>query len=133
LAFGSEEVAGQAPEEGEWSAKMVLCHLIYSERWVHESTAARYAGNSQPRGWTGNNNTRLQAMIDVYPTSAELLQLFRREMDESLAIWRSFPKDATEKNPAHVWGEAFGIAGGIQHTQSHYAQIKEAIEAAQKS
>lgn len=124
-----EEAAGKRPAEDEWSAKLVLCHLIYSERRVKEGTAGRITGG-QPQHWSGNHDARLQAILDVYPTSDDLLQLLHREMQENVAMWRNFPQDIQDDNTHAVWGEAFGIAGWVQHTQGHFSQIKAAIEAA---
>ena len=126
----SEEAAGKRPAEGEWSAKHVLCHLIYSERWLHEGIGGRITGG-QPQHWSGNHDARLQAMLDKYPTVDALLQLFRREMDETLAIWRNFPQDIEAGNTNVIWGEAFSHSGWVQHTQLHVNQIRAALQAAQ--
>lgn len=125
-----EDEAGKSPAEGEWSAKLVLAHIIYAESRLHDSIGARFAGNGQPQHWSGNNNARLQAMVDVYPNTQDLLDLLRREYDQTLMLYRNFPKDAEAANKGHIWGEAFGINGWIQHARGHFGQIQAAIETA---
>jgi len=60
-----------------------------------------------------------------------LLGAFRVASEERVALWRNFPKDIEQGNLNAVWGEAFGMDGGMQHTRFHYVQIQEAIAAAQ--
>ncbi len=123
----SEEATSMRPAEGEWSAKMTLAHLIYSEQYVQEQIGSHLA-NSSPRYWSGNNDTRLQAIIDTSPSNAEMLATMRREFDETLAIWRNFPNDLAEGNTNFIWLDAFNIQGWVQHSQGHMVQITEAIE-----
>jgi uncharacterized protein YndB with AHSA1/START domain len=125
----SEEEAGNPPAEGEWGAKLVLAHLIYSENWLQDGIGGRITGG-QPQHWSGNNNDRLQAIVDVYPNTQDLLDLLRREYDETLSLYRNFPEDTTAANKGHLWGEAFAINGWVQHARGHFSQIEAAIEAA---
>jgi uncharacterized protein YndB with AHSA1/START domain len=125
----SEEQAAKRPAEGEWSARHVLAHLIYSERWGSEATAGRYQGG-QPQHWSGNRDLRLEAYMAIHPTVADLLKEFRRSLDEKLTLWRTFPAEAIEGNPANLWVEAFNSQGTIQHTTGHFRQITEALAAA---
>jgi uncharacterized protein YndB with AHSA1/START domain len=125
----SEEAAGKRPAEGEWSAKLVLAHLIYGERWNQDVTGGRIVGG-QPQHWSGNHDARLQAILDVYPTVSDLLGAFHEASQERIALWRNFPKDIEQGNLNAVWGEAFAMDGGMQHTRFHYNQIQEAIAAA---
>lgn len=127
----SEEATSKRPAEGEWSAKMTLAHLIYSEQQVQEQIGAHLA-NGRPQHWSGNDDTRLQAIVDANPSNAELLATMRREYDETLAIWRNFPEDVAKGNTSFLWLDTFNIQGWIQHSQGHLAQIKEAIEGAKE-
>ncbi len=129
--FDTSEVAtSTAPAEGEWSAKMTLAHLIYSERRIPEDTGGRITGR-QPQHWSGNDDTRLSALIEAHPTNAEMIESLRRAQQETLAMWRNFPAEADAANAHHLWGDTFGIQGWIQHSYSHLPQIQAAIEAAQ--
>ncbi|GAB5492904.1 MAG: hypothetical protein Phog2KO_31190 [Phototrophicaceae bacterium] len=123
----SEDDTNKAPAEGEWSAKMTLAHLIYSEQQVQEQIGAHLA-NGRPQHWSGNSDARLQAIIDASPTNAEMLATMRREYDETLAIWRNFPEDVANGNTSFLWLDTFNIQGWIQHSQGHMPQMKEAIE-----
>jgi uncharacterized protein YndB with AHSA1/START domain len=125
----SEEQAAKRPAEGEWSAKHVLAHLIYSERQGAESTAGRYEGG-QPQHWSGNRDVRLEATMSIYPTVADLLHQFRCALNEKLVLWRTFPAEAVEGNPVNLWIETFNSQGTIQHTTGHFRQITEALDAA---
>jgi uncharacterized protein YndB with AHSA1/START domain len=127
----SEEQAAKRPAEGEWSAKHVLAHLIYSERWGSEATAGHYQGG-QPQHWSGNRDVRLEATMSIYPTLADLLKEFRRCLDEKLVLWRTFPAEAIDGNPANLWFETFNSQGTLQHTTGHFRQITEALDAAKK-
>lgn len=126
----SEEDADKAPADGEWNTKMVIAHLIYSEDSIQDAIGAHLA-NGSPQHWSGNDVTRLSAIIAVNPGIEGMISALRREYDETLAIWRNFPDDTANSNKGFLWNDAFSIAGWIQHTQGHFTQIKEAIEAAQ--
>ena len=125
----SEAQANQAPSESEWSANMVLAHLVYSEDNVQDSIGAHFA-NGSPQHWSGNDSTRLGAIVAVNPGVKGMIQALGREFDETLALWRNFPDDTASSNKGFLWNDAFAIAGWIQHTHNHMQQIKEAIEAA---
>lgn len=127
----SEEQAETAPAEGEWNAKMVLAHLIYSEQQFQEGIGAHFA-NGSPQHWSGNDSTRLAALVTVNPGIDGIIGALRREYDETLAIWRNFPDETADSNKAFLWQDAFSASGWIQHTQGHIPQIQTAIEAAQK-
>jgi uncharacterized protein YndB with AHSA1/START domain len=127
----SEEEASKRPEEKEWSAKHVLAHLLYTERYGNDTTAGRYQGG-QPQHWSGNNDVRLEALISVNPNVADLLREFRLALNERLALWRTFPAEAIDGNPSNLWSEAFNSAGTVQHTTGHFRQIQEALAAAKK-
>lgn len=126
----SEAEADKAPAEDGWNTKLVLAHLIYCEDRIQDQIGARFARNGQPQHWSGNDNTRLQAIVDGYPKVDDLLTLLRREYDETLNLYRNFPEKAAQENKGHLWGEAFSINGWIQHTRGHFSQIQAAIEAA---
>lgn len=123
----SEEATSKRPAEGEWSAKLTLAHLIYSEQQVQEQIGAHLA-NGRPQHWSGNDDTRLQAIIDASPTNAEMLATMRREYDETLAIWHNFPEETANGNTSFLWLDTFNVQGWIQHSQSHMQQIRDAIE-----
>lgn len=125
----SEADADKRPAEGEWSAKLTMAHLIYSERRVQEQIGGRIA-NGQPRHWSGNSDARLQAIVATNPTIEDLLSALKREQDETLALMRHFPEDIQQANKNHLWSDGFGLSSWVQHTQSHIPQITEAIEAA---
>ena len=126
----TEDQANAAPAEGEWSASMVIAHLIYSEQQFQEGIGAHFA-NGTPQHWSGNDTTRLTAIVTVNPGIEGIIGALRREYDETLAIWRNFPDETANSNKSFLWLDAFNVMGWIQHTQNHLAQIKEAIEAAQ--
>ncbi|MEO1290987.1 MAG: SRPBCC domain-containing protein [Chloroflexota bacterium] len=126
----SEELADSAPADGEWNAKMVLAHLIYSERYIQETTGS-FLANGSPQHWSGNDNSRLGAIVAVNPTVNDMLNALRHAYDETLALWRNFPQETQDNNATIVWSETFGIQGWIQHTQTHMPQIQEAIASAQ--
>lgn len=126
----SEEQANKAPADGEWSALMVIAHLIYSEGNFQDAIGAHLA-NGSPQHWAGNDSTRLGAIVAVNPEIEGMIAALHREFDETLAIWRNFPDDTANSNKGFLWSDAFAVPGWIQHSQGHFTQIKETLEAVQ--
>jgi membrane-associated protease RseP (regulator of RpoE activity) len=120
----SAEQARKRPAESEWSADHVLAHLIYSERYAHEELGGRIT-NRAPQHWSGNDDTRLDAMLTIYPNHEALLAEFKSRMRETVVILRNFPEAAV--SPVTLWGSAFSMDGWLQHTRGHYLQIRAAL------
>lgn len=125
----SDNEAKKRPAEGEWSALQVLAHLILNEQAFHNQVGNRVTG-AQPTGWSGNSDLRLDALVELYPSIEALLNKFKMEMDESLAIMRYFPAETEAEGRKHLWQDAFNMDGHIQHTRGHFRQINLALAAA---
>ncbi|MCA9893323.1 MAG: SRPBCC domain-containing protein [Anaerolineae bacterium] len=125
----SEEAASKAPAEGEWSAKQVMAHLIYTERHLHEQLGGHIV-NRRPRYWSGNDATRLNAMITMHPTVADLLSALKNAFAETVILWRSLSDDMQASHKYYLWNESLGMPQHVRHVEIHIDQINEAIAAA---
>jgi uncharacterized protein YndB with AHSA1/START domain len=123
----SEEEAAARPGKDEWSAKEVLVHLLYTERWLHLSISCRVSG--QRSGGFVNQLELIAAIANTY-TLAELLFELKRSEQVTVASIKALPDDfVTDKRK--FLGFAYGPGQGFAiHTRLHYDQIKAAIEAA---
>jgi len=125
----SDEQAGIAPAEGEWSVKQVLAHLSGAERGFQAWVANVLIGEQTPI--TGDLPEQFAAILASAPTVGALVDRFERDLAESRAIVASL----TPEHRANKWRYrqiaqmlvAFG-----PHTQDHVGQIQNTVRAVQK-
>lgn len=125
----SEAQANAHPAEGEWSAALTIAHLILSEPYYHNQLGGMIEGGA-PRGWSGNNDTRLNAVLKRYPTTEALLNALEAALTETVDILRLMPEEVGEQAKQDVWNMSFALDGNVRHAHIHYAQIQAALEAA---
>ncbi len=126
----SEEEAGQAPAEGEWSVKQVLAHLSVSERGLQEQVALTASGH-----WLEGNPDqalypdRLAAVLAAEPTLAGLLARFSRDMEETALLLEHFSPAAQADRYRYrqCLRLIFEYSGG--HTAGHITQIRDTVAA----
>jgi uncharacterized protein YndB with AHSA1/START domain len=123
----TDEQAGLAPAEGEWSVKQVLAHLTASERAFQHWAVDVLLGN-ETFGIAGYLPEQFAAVFASTPTVGALVDRFERDLAESRVIVASL----TPEHRANKWRYrqiaqmlvAFG-----PHTQDHVEQIQKTIRA----
>ena len=112
-----------------WSAREVLAHLIQSERGWHNYISEMVTGH-EPwyDDWGGNLQARIDATLDAYPTTKELLQEIRRLNAETVALVSHLPPSFLERKPTY-WRLAYQFLETPYHHNTHMEQMREAIAA----
>jgi uncharacterized protein YndB with AHSA1/START domain/uncharacterized damage-inducible protein DinB len=124
----SDEKGGRPPKPGEWSAKHVLAHLIAVERDIHSSITKMVAGQETwQQDWEGNMRLRLDAVINAYPTLQALLQEFKRNQAETVALINALPQDFVDRR-ASYYRLASSLVNQPNHTREHLEQIKASVK-----
>jgi hypothetical protein len=125
----TEQEAGQAPAEGEWSAKLVLAHLSEGERALHV-----FLVHMALNGWLdagpidlGQFPGRLEAVLAVTPSLSALVERFVSDCAETVAILRSLP-EMTLAHKARFRRIAQAVDYGPDHIREHAAQIRRTVE-----
>jgi uncharacterized protein YndB with AHSA1/START domain len=125
VMMATDEQAGLAPAEGEWSVKQVLAHLSASERGFQRWAVDVLLGN-ETYGIAGHLPEQFAAVFAAAPTAGALADRFERDLAESRAIVASL----TPEHRANKWRYrqiaqmllAFG-----SHTQDHIGQIQNTV------
>jgi membrane-associated protease RseP (regulator of RpoE activity) len=124
----NEEEASFRPEQEEWSAKEVLAHLIFNERWLHLAITAAI-GNYRPGGFT--NDLGMHAAIANTYTLEELTAEFKNCETITVKAVAALPEDfVADKRRFVPLATLLGEQGFILHTRAHLPQMRAAIEAA---
>ncbi len=127
----SDETASVRPREDEWSAKEVLAHLIYSERWLHLAITC-FIGNYRTGGFS-NDLGMHAAIAKAYPLD-ELIAEFKRCEAITVAAIEALPEDfVSDKRRLMILVSNVDEQGFALHTRSHFPQINAALESAKKS
>ena len=123
----TDEQAGLAPAEGEWSVKQVLGHLTASERGFQQWAVNVMLGN-ETFGIEGQLPELFAAAFATAPTVGALVDRFERDLAESRAIVASL----TPEHRANKWryrqiAQTFVAFG--PHTQDHIGQVQNTVRA----
>jgi uncharacterized protein YndB with AHSA1/START domain len=126
----NEELAGQSPEEEEWSVKRVLAHLAGTERGLHQYIfricfGQRVEGAFDPAYAPDQN----EVILAMEPTLEGLLARFARDQEETALLLENL-SEAT-------LADAFRYRQVLQaihqfhtlHTADHIEQIRRAAKA----
>jgi hypothetical protein len=124
----SDEKGGRPPKPGEWSAKHILAHLIAGERDIHSWITLMVASlEAWQQEWEGNMKLRLDAVINAYPTLQALLQEFKRNQAETVALLNALPDEFVAQRGSYR-RLAQTLVDWTGHTREHLDQIKAAVK-----
>jgi uncharacterized protein YndB with AHSA1/START domain len=126
----SEEAASFRPSPDEWCIKEVVAHLIQSERG-YQNYIADVVGGQEPHydDYYGNLQARIDAILDVHPTLAELRQELKRCDQETLALFVHLPLSFLERKGSY-WRIAYGALEAPYHHQVHLEQMSLLVQEA---
>ncbi len=128
----SEAHATHKPEPQEWSAKEVLAHLLISE----QSTAMFIASTTRGQrggGTYANDHGFHAAVASAYPNVADLIEELKRWEQVTVDTLAALPADfVADKGKYLTLGTGLLTAFGA-HQRGHFAQMRAAIETAQRA
>jgi uncharacterized protein YndB with AHSA1/START domain len=128
----TEEEASFKPSPSDWSIKGVLAHLIHSEQLYRSYIDELVGGNERFADEYGENlDVLIEATIAVYPTLKELVQEYKRNLDETIYILANLPEEFVARKGSY-WRLAYGLVEEPYHFFSHVEQMQAALEAARK-
>jgi uncharacterized protein YndB with AHSA1/START domain len=124
----SEEAASFRPSPDEWCVKEVVAHLIQSER-SYQNYIADVVGGQEPHydDYYGNLQARIDAILDVHETLAELRQELKRCDQETLAFFVHLPVSFLERKGSY-WRIAYGALEAPYHHQVHLEQMSLLVQ-----
>lgn len=124
-----ESALNAKPAPHEWSAKEVLAHLIWAERWFQMSMWLMITAGTRP-DWGFNNDFEIGGIVETRETAFELLDELKRTLREQLHSVRHIPDQTLAVKPSFA-EVARWLSHAGEHCREHYAQIKAAIAQAQ--
>ncbi|MCJ7694701.1 MAG: SRPBCC domain-containing protein [Anaerolineaceae bacterium] len=124
----SEEEADYSPAPDEWSIKEIIAHFIHTER-EHQNWITNLALSQLPipSDLSENLTSQVKATVALYPSIAELLELLRKSIEESVLCYEFLPKNVVE-DKSMFWNLAFMGNALPLHTQSHFKQINNNLK-----
>ncbi|HSM57343.1 MAG TPA: SRPBCC domain-containing protein [Candidatus Sulfomarinibacteraceae bacterium] len=125
----TEAQASRKSSSEGWSAREIVAHLIHSERGWHSQMADIVTGH-EPwyDDWGGNLQTRIEATLAAYPTTADLLEELRCLHSETVAFVEHLPATFLERK-ASYWRLAYQLLETPYHHHTHMDQMREAMAA----
>lgn len=133
LSGASEEEASTPPAAGEWSARECLAHLIHAERDIQVViNDMSYNQERVADGFADNLPARIKGTLLAYPTVGLMLEEFKRNQMETVAILGGLPDEFVAHRGTY-WRLAFTMMTFSKHIEEHIQQIQEALKAARKA
>jgi uncharacterized damage-inducible protein DinB len=128
IAGYTEDELSLSPEKGEWSAKEVLAHLVFAER-LFGSQATDLVGDvvQDADGYYDNLPATIQSGVEVYKTTARLMDAIREADAEIVAFISNLPAEITARKRTW-WQLSTQLQSNINHTYGHIVQIKAAAD-----
>ena len=131
LAGVSDMEASYRPGPEEWNVKQVLAHLIQGERtnqqWIGEligDLEAAYDGDG------ANQEARLNATVNAFPTLADMEAELKRLNAETLALIEGLPEEFVHRRRT-FWRLARALLDeSYSHIGDHLEQIRATVAAA---
>ncbi len=123
----SEEAASRRPAEGEWNVKENLAHLLQYERFLQSWVSDMYFSAEPVADGNGQNLPAwIKATADVYGTLPAILEEFKRNQAELVALIENLPAEFA-KRKSSWWRIGVHLLTYCDHTQAHVDQIKAAL------
>ncbi|HWQ45482.1 MAG TPA: DinB family protein [Longilinea sp.] len=130
IAGYSEAELSAQPEKSEWSAKEVLSHLVFAERlFIAQATDLVGDAVQYTDAYYDNQPASVQAIVEVYKTSARLMEEIRNMDAEIVAFVSNLPAEIAARKRTWWWLST-SLQSNINHTYSHIPQIKAAADKA---
>jgi uncharacterized protein YndB with AHSA1/START domain len=126
----SEDEAARRPAPAEWSAKEVIAHLIWNERFNQMWTWG-LVGGDDAFAWPDNNYTQIAGVLASYPTTADLVAELKRAEVASRAIITSLPAEFMARKASYR-RMALSWFNTPDHHREHFQQIRAALAAARE-
>lgn len=131
LSGVSDMEASYRPGPEEWNVKQVLAHLIqgerYNQQWIGELIGdweGAYDGNA------GNQEVRLNATINAFPTLADMVAELKRLNAETVALLQALPEEFVARRRT-FWRLARTLLDeSYSHIADHLNQMRAAVAAA---
>jgi membrane-associated protease RseP (regulator of RpoE activity) len=120
-----DESASQQPKPGEWSPNQVLAHILLSERDTHNWITSILQGK-ELNVFTSNHTGRIQAVLEVYPTKARLLNAIQDSFHETYSILANIPDDFVRHKKTYNRMSSNLLLSAQFHMGNHIAQIQKA-------
>lgn len=127
-----EEILAQRPSLNVWSVNENIAHLIWAERWLHQWVWST-AGGEDNLTWPDNGPLQRAGILAVYPTSADLVQEYKRSKAETCAQVSALGETLAVDNPYIYMQIGQYVINNASHDQQHFAQMRESIAALESS
>jgi hypothetical protein len=124
-----EAILKVRPAPHEWSARDVLAHLIWTERWTQQAEWLMITVGT-PIDWGHNNDFEIAGIAETRETAVELLADLKRTLREQLRNIPHIPDTTLAVKPLFAELSRWMSATG-EHCREHYEQIQAAIAYAQ--
>jgi uncharacterized protein YndB with AHSA1/START domain len=133
LSGVTEATADYRPTAAAWTIKEIVAHLIAIELDVQTWIAVIIEDGHGEWPFHANTTERMQALVQGYPTLAELTAALRRCMAVNLALLALLPPAAVRRR--HRLGHLAGHLreGLVDHNREHIAEIAALAQAAPSS
>ena len=129
LNNASEEECSHKPTPTEWNAKETLAHLIHSELgWQNFASEVIGGHEGAYDDFGGNNQTRIDSTVAIFPTKNELLKELTAHDAESVSMLAHIPQEFLSHR-GRFWKLVYTANQNPYHLQTHLEQIKAAIQA----
>jgi hypothetical protein len=128
----SDAEAAYKPAPDQWNALEVVAHLLLGERYTSMGIVDLISGQERWSDDYGSNlHEQTGAIVAAYPTIAEILDEYRRNQMETLALVEAFPAGFVARKGSY-WRNAYGLLEGGVHNRGHYEQIRSTLQAARE-
>lgn len=123
----TDEDAERRPSPDDWSAKMVLAHLIASERDTQVWIASMTEDFDLEQPYHSNSPERLQAITKVYSPLSTMVEELKRE--EALTIELAASLSEETAGHKHWYNQLAGWLSTFDtHHREHFTEIRRLVK-----
>jgi hypothetical protein len=127
----TDDEAGRAPAEGEWSVKEILAHLSITERELQQLIDHIVNGALIEGGDGGPWQDRIAAIVSVEQTLAGLLARLAHDQEETVALVEHLSPEV-QADTYRYRRAAQVVLQYTGHTEEHIEHIRRTVEAMQR-